>query len=173
MVALVAVTVGVLPEVAAHPYHTGELTAELNRETGRMEIGLRVAIEDLEAALTKRAGARMRVTEEATPDREIESYLRAHLRVFRGTDVECPFVWVGKELEQLSVWLYFEIEIDEIEGARFSTRLFHEVAPGYVLTATFVDGDRRRTMCFSQKVSSQQVSLESVRAPRRPRDAAG
>ncbi|MGE3165978.1 MAG: DUF6702 family protein [Planctomycetota bacterium] len=143
----------------AHPYHTSTAHVELDRETQRLQVGLRVAIADLEEALSARLAQTFRVCSSAQVETEVAAYVGANLQ-FRAPGSEpLPLLWVGKEVDQESAWLYFEVALAEIDGARLSMTLFHEVHPEHIATVTFVDGERQRTMCFSRKTASQEVQL--------------
>ncbi|MCB1036066.1 MAG: hypothetical protein KDD47_19750, partial [Acidobacteria bacterium] len=58
---------GLLPGPAlAHPYHTTTAQAEVNREAGTLEVALKVLPEDLERAVERYSGEKVRL--ELDPD---------------------------------------------------------------------------------------------------------
>lgn len=112
---------------APHPFHTSMAEVEYNPATGRLEVALKLYAIDAEAALSKLNGKACSLDDEATRDRLMKRYMLAKLRVERpsarktkrepGLSVasQSPtkpkFNYVGSELSNADVWVYFELEV--------------------------------------------------------------
>jgi hypothetical protein len=158
------------PQSAAHPVHATDAEADFNRETGRVEVSLRVFADDLEAALSKEAGER--ITLDRTPPAELDRRIRglAAGRFCAQTALgdPAPLHWVGREPERREalpadesrVILYFELPLSGgLEGARLWQGLFcglfddqinlvHLRQDGRRVTLGFAPGREEKTVAF-------------------------
>lgn len=151
---------------AAHPFHTSVAETEWNAETKRLEVALRVTPEDLEAALTKRAEANVRLEDAEGVDELIVEYLNEHftLRQQNDSDEEAKplkLTWVGKEISTKAAWLYFEIDAPKgVEGLEFANRLLIDEEESQINTVVVRDGQRKTTLRFDKKHPSEVIEFD-------------
>lgn len=115
----------------AHPFHASVAEVDYRRETGKLEIAIRMFTDDAETMLTKRAGKKITFTH--TPAAELDALLLAAVR--ESFTVRAPdgapkaLTWVGRELRdrEQHVWVYVECTLpDGIAGAQLAHRLLHD-----------------------------------------------
>ena len=131
---LVLAFIALTPLASAHPIHTSYAEADFRPETNKLEVALRVYPDDLEAALTARAGRK--VTLEHTPPPAFDVLLLAYLRstfLLRAADGSLPVLHlVGRELKDRDqhLWIYFECELPgPLAAARLSHRFLRDAFP--------------------------------------------
>jgi len=122
------------PLASAHPIHTSYAEADFRPETKKFEVALRVYPDDLEAALTARAGKT--ITLAHTPPPAFDVLLLAYLRatfLLRAADGTAPTLHlVGRELKDRDqhLWIYFECALPGgLAGARLSHRVLRDTFP--------------------------------------------
>lgn len=79
--ALLLVLVGLTSAVYAHAFHITVSEAEMNHKTGSLEISMRVHPGDLEVALGRMTGRRIRLEKEPNIDALITDYLRRSVKL--------------------------------------------------------------------------------------------
>ncbi len=137
--------------LAAHSYHTTVAEVTLNADAGRLEVALRALPEDLERALERHSGQRVRLELTAGVDESIMAYLRDHFVVTQAGERRA-LTWVGKEVSAQAVWLYFEIDAPKgIAGATLEQSTFFELEAKQVNTVRFTAGERRLTLTFTRE----------------------
>lgn len=142
---------------AAHEFHTSTAEVEHNRDSGKLEVALRVIPEDLEEALSRGRDRPVRLEVTEGVDALITAYLAARFRV-EGPDGEPrPVTWVGKEVSHRAAWLYFEIPVDDETVWTLDNRVLFDVSETQINTVDFRDGERREAWTFT--VESQAVEL--------------
>jgi hypothetical protein len=132
-----------------HPFHITMAEAEFNPETNRLEVALRVYHPtDLEAALSRRAGAKVDLEKTGKVDDLILAYLReAFVATPEGAKEPARIEWVGKEVSLKTAWLYFEVDLPAgIDGTTFKNRLLFEVERDQANTIVFRDATRRASL---------------------------
>jgi hypothetical protein len=135
----------------AHPFHVSLAEAEYDRESGVLEVALRVHPADLEEALRKQAGKRIVLDQSADADERIVAYLRRTFAMKTPQGEAAEIRWVGKEVSVKQAWLYFEVPLPGgIENVEVSQRMFFELLPDQVNTVHLRDGERRVTLHFTR-----------------------
>lgn len=142
----------------AHKFYTSLARVEYNAGEKTVEVTLRVFADDLELALTRRAGREVRLDETKDADRLVLAYLRDTFGI-RNRDGEAKTLkWVGMELRAGVAWLYVEAEMPEgLAGARLSDHVLFELFDEQVNTVSvrypgakgdivFVHGDGERAV---------------------------
>jgi Domain of unknown function (DUF6702) len=142
---------------SAHEYHASLAEVELNADTGHLEIALRVIPEDLEAALTAKHGAAVRLEVTDGVDAMIVDYLASRFRVVGASGEPQPITWVGKEVSYQAAWLYFEIPVAADGLWTLENRVLFDVSASQINTVLYRAGDSRSTWTFT--VESQPVEL--------------
>jgi hypothetical protein len=146
------------PVSAAHKFYTSLARVEYNAGEKSVEITLRVFADDLELALTRRAGGRVRLDRTKDAGRLVLAYLRDTFEI-RNRDGETKVLkWVGMELRAGLAWLYVEAEMPEgLSGARLRDHVLFELFAEQVNTVSvrypgargdlvFVRGDGERAV---------------------------
>jgi hypothetical protein len=125
------------PAVAAHKYYTSLARVEYNAEAGSVEISLRVFADDLELALTRRAGRKVSLDRTKDADRLVLAYLRDTFELKNRDGEAKALKWVGMELRAGVAWLYVEAEMPEgLAGARLRDHVLFELFAEQVNTVS-------------------------------------
>ncbi len=135
----------------AHPHHATLAMAELNRDTGKLEVALKVDPDDLERAIRKATRTKIR-PEDPEAEAHVEAYLRERfvVRPPEGkSDRPRPLQWVGMEVSVAEAWLYFEIPVRGIWRLRIRNTVFFDLEDGQVNTLNLRDGEDRLTLVTS------------------------
>ncbi|HEX8336095.1 MAG TPA: DUF6702 family protein [Pyrinomonadaceae bacterium] len=151
------------PRPAAHKYYTSLAQVEYNAEAGSVEVSLRVFADDLEAALTRRAGRKVSLDRTKDAEALVLAYLRDTFEI-RNRDGETKALkWVGMELRSDIAWLYVEAEMPEgLAGARLRDHVLFELFekqvntvsvryPGAKADLVFARGDGERAVPAPRK----------------------
>ena len=152
-VAAVAVQATSASAGAAHPFHITIAEADYNKESGTLEVALRIYNPgDLEEALGLRAGERVNLETTEGVDDLIAEYLDETLIVEDASGEKAAIEWVGKEVTVKTAWLYFEVPLPEgPEGSTFTNTLLFEVEPDQSNTMVFGRGDDRASLRFTRE----------------------
>ncbi len=118
-----------LPRLAsAHPLHVSHAEADFNRDTGKLEVALKVFADDFEGKLTEQAGRRISL--EKTPQTELAAlcagYLAKTFTVKSRDGTAQPLAFIGHKLKEAEnhLWLYFEMPLP---GGADGARILHAV----------------------------------------------
>lgn len=141
---------------AAHPQHRSTARVEIDRNRGVLEVALRVAPDDLEAALEHRSGRLVRIFEKSA-DVQILRYLRDTFRVGKeGSSGRLR--WIGRELEAGDLWLYFEVGLPKkAASVELFNRVFFELNAHQINVVRWRDGKKKVTA--SQSIRSTPLRL--------------
>ena len=158
----VAAVVATTPPAGAHAIHASVAEADYNAETRRLEVSLRVFIDDFEAALS--VHARRRLSLAATPREEFDAAARAYLAekfTVRTPDGRIvPPTWVGREVRDAEneLWFHFEVPLPGgVEGCRVHHQALGEQFPGQINSVRLRDGERRLTLVFLPRQTEKTV----------------
>ncbi|RMF37869.1 MAG: hypothetical protein D6753_16760 [Planctomycetota bacterium] len=148
--------------VSAHPFHISVAEAEWNADAQCLEVSLKLQPTDLERALARLAGKRIRVEEEQA-DPWIEKYLQANFRCTeeqgrpaaesQGQSAQFSKVkLVGKEIGVAWMWVYFEVRWspDKRPQTLVDTILL-EVNEAQINTVVLRSGPQRRALKFTAR----------------------
>ena len=143
-----------LPCIAtAHPLHVSHAEADFNRDTGKLEIALKVFADDFEAKLTARAGRR--VSLDKTPKVELDAlclaYLAETFTVKSRDGARQSLHWVGREIKDSEnhLWLYFEVPLPGgADGARIVHAVLSDEFRDQLNSVLVRDGGRAVTLVF-------------------------
>ena len=141
----------------AHPYHASYAEVELNAETGKLEVALKLPTLDLERALSSVSKKIDLDAEEA--DGAILTYLQSSFRVTCGEAGEPgELIWVGKEIEARASWLYFEVPVSQgLAGCTLRNTLLLELEPTQLNTVKIVSPGYNRTITLSRDQPSHTI----------------
>ncbi len=151
-------------ESVRHPFHTSVAEAELNRETGRIEVALQVNAADLERVVAALADQKIPLEDEAAVT-HIVDYLGDRFRIGRDETSEPSEIgWVGLETRGEIAWLYFEVISPEsgfpsLNGLMVRHSVFFELQDDQINTVRFRDGDLRKAYRFSRQDPVRRLEL--------------
>lgn len=145
---------------AAHDFHASLTQIEVNSSAKTVEIAIRVFVDDLEDALSRRAGRRVQLGTTSGFDALALAYVSAGLRIETAGGELLPLEWVGKESTVDIVWLYVEAPIREgLDNVKLHDTLFFELFEDQVNTVNVRDGKRRATLTFSPGDGAKTIDL--------------
>ena len=111
----------------AHPFHSSYAEIEWS-ETGGLDVALRVIPEDLERALSLRAGRNVVLVDEPSVRELLVSYLAEHFRLLPGDDQSEPRL-VGMQLDYRETWIYFSLSAPQGADAALHNPLLMDLEP--------------------------------------------
>ena len=136
----------------AHPIHRSIAEADFNADKRTLQVAVRVFADDFEDALS--AHAKKKISLEKTPAIEIDAAARAYLAerfIIKSPDGSLAAQhWIGRELKDAEneVWMYFEVTLPGIEGARIHHALLSEHFRDQLNSVLVRDGPRKTTLVF-------------------------
>jgi len=137
------------PAAAAHKYYTSLAQVEYNVEEKTVEVTLRVFADDLELALTRRAGREVSLDRTKDADRLVLAYLRDTFEIKNREGEAKALKWVGMELRAGVAWLYVEAEMPEgLAGARLRDHILFELFAEQVNTVSVRYAGKRADLVF-------------------------
>lgn len=138
------------PGARAHTFHASLAEVEHNAAEKRVEIAIRLFADDLEAALSRETGRRVRLDATPSVDAAILSYLAKHFVVTGADGAPLRLEWVGKELTVGTVWVYVQAAAPSgIVGARMRYDVFFELFDDQLNSVNLKDGSRIWTLHFT------------------------
>ena len=136
---------------AAHKYHTSLAQVVYNAEEKTVEVSLRVFADDLELALTRRAGRVVSLDRTKDADMLVLSYLRDTFAIRNRAGEAKALKWVGMELRSGVAWLYVEAEMPEgFSGARLRDHVLFELFEGQINTVSVRYQGGRADLVFAR-----------------------
>lgn len=153
------------PLARAHPLHTAHADLELNRDTRRLEIAVRLIADDLLAALN--TGRATPLSYEKTPAAELDAalvrYVTTHLALTpAGASAPVSLAWVGREFDaegpHQRLWIYLETPWPgELAGARVRFAVLLDAFARQENTVRLRDGRRDVTLAFDAERDTRTV----------------
>lgn len=147
----------------AHAVHTAAVEMELNRETGRLEVSLRLFLDDLEAALTARAGKPIRA--DRIPAREFavltSAYVAETVVLMDAAGNRAKLEWIGRDLKDAAneAWLFVQFTAPaKLEGSRLRITLLRDQFADQLTSVQVRDGEHRLTLLFPPGETERRVT---------------
>lgn len=151
----------------AHRYHFTISEAEWNAKSNRLEVALRVDSFELEDTLSKLTNHKIDLDKTKNVDKYIMAYLKKRFIVKNTKNELCAINWVGKEVAQSQMWLYFEVIMpDGLSGAKFCNRIFFDSVTFEANTLhtpinimNFRYGKKKKSLYFSKHKADEIVAF--------------
>jgi hypothetical protein len=109
----------------AHPSHASYAELEWSDE-GTLDVALRVTPEDLERALSRRAGRSVVLVDDPFVREQLGSYLQRHFTLSTAT---APLRLLGMQVAYRDTWIYFSIPARREPDARLRNTLLFDQEP--------------------------------------------
>ena len=132
----------------AHDFHSSFAVVERRADAAVFEISIRVFADDLESALSARAGTPVRIDVTGNLDRLIHDYISAAFEIVAADGRPKPLTWVGKEARVDSVWVYVEAPAEPLTGLQLRNRVLQEQFGDQVNLVQVKDGRMQRMLNF-------------------------
>lgn len=132
-----------------HTYHTSLTRIKYNAKEKLVEISVQLFTHDLTPTLERRA--RKQIDYEKTPgiDKIIFDYLNEKFVLKDKNGNVKKLVWVGKEVEVDTVYVYAETEsLEDLEGVSLQNTLFFESFPEQTNLVTIRYGEKKADLLF-------------------------
>lgn len=158
---VLAVAVGAgAPPAFAHKFHASLAEVEYNAKEKTVEVGIRLFADDLEEAIGRKRGRRVRLDVTPDVDRLVLEYLGETLTIVGRDGGPLSFTWVGMELRVDEVWVFIQASSAAgLDGATVGCRILHELFPDQVNTINVQQGDARTTLVFAAGDGERKVSF--------------
>jgi hypothetical protein len=135
--------------VNAHKFHTTLTRIDFNEKEKTAEIYLQVFTDDLLYALRKSNSADISLEKTKNIDELIFTYLKEKFVFIDVNDKQKDLVWVGKELENDSTFIYFQIEnVETLEKLKLLNSLFFEHFPEQSNIVICKSGEKKADLHF-------------------------
>lgn len=145
-------------QLAPHTFHASLAQIEFNAGAGTAEIAIRLFTDDLESALSKRSGRRIRMDVTPSAEELTLAYVREVFEVVGADGQPRALSWVGAEATVNTVWVYLEAKMPGgLAGARVVNRIFFELFDDQVNTVNVRQGEERASLVFEQGTDGEIV----------------
>ena len=159
----IAVGSGAPDPMATHPGHYSFAEVAVNRQTGKLEVGLAVLAEDLERVLSLRAEKNVTLEGSTDVDQRIIAYLGLTFRATRVDGKPAAFQWVGKKLDGQDCWLFFTCDLGEagkrhgFAGVTLTHQVLCDLEPLQMNSVKLMDGRWSRNATFHRQAPSRTL----------------
>ena len=151
--------------VSAHKFHASLAEVDYNAKSGSAEIAIRMFVDDLEDAVSRSAGRRVRIDTTADFDRYALAYVQSALKITDRDGHELQLAWVGKDASVDEVWVYVEAPAPSgLDGARLSNKIFFDLFDDQVNTVIVKRNGAKSTVVFKPGDGEKTIP-EPDRAP--------
>lgn len=137
----------IVPSANAHDYHASITDARYNPRTQSLEVAVKVFMDDLEEALSRRSKRKVAYNQTAQVQQVVQEYINATLSFELEKDKPLRYTFVGAEQDVDVVWIYLEVPIK-------SEPLTHLYVRNVVLQELFSDQMNIVNLDYRGKVSS-------------------
>lgn len=137
----------VVPSAHAHDYHASITDARYNPRTQSLEVAVKVFMDDLEAALSRRSKRKVAYNQTMQVQQLVQEYIGTTLSFELEKDKPLRYTFVGAEQEVDVVWIYLEVPIK-------NEPLTHMYVRNVVLQELFSDQMNIVNLDYKGKVSS-------------------
>lgn len=114
---------------AVHPLYISIVDINHNAKDKELEVSVRIFTDDFEGALKKYSNTKVDLThpsDKAAAEKLISNYLLNHLQIKADNKV-VPLHFIGFELQQESIWSYFEIpNISSVKKMEVNTSVLYD-----------------------------------------------
>ena len=132
----------------------------MQRKEHRVEIAVRLFVDDLEEALGRASGGGFGSTSRRTSTGSRSPISRIGLTVTDRAGKALDLRWVGMEPRVDEVWVYVEATSTEgLDGATIADLVFFELFDDQVNTVNLKDGHRRTTLVFKPGDAPRTVAF--------------
>lgn len=149
----------VFPLGSAHTYHTSLTRMNYKAKEKLVEVGVQLFTHDLTPTLERRV--KRQIDYEKTPDIDklIFDYLNEKFVLTDKNGAPKKLVWVGKEVEVDTVYVYVEIEsAEDLEGFSLRNTLFFESFPEQVNLVT-IRGEKKADLLFKTGDAFKEIKF--------------
>ncbi len=142
-----------------HKFHASITELEVNPETGKIEVVMRLFTDDLESALGKRLGRTIVIDREDLSG-EVLAYARDVFRIEDAKGQLLALSWVGMEVQVKNTFVYLELDQPaQLEGLTLVQRVFYELFNDQVNTVNHKHGARHGTLTFKSGDKAKALTL--------------
>ncbi len=130
---------------SASAHETHAALAEVEHKGGQLQVAFYTTLHDLRAAVPK------------LDDATLAAWMTKHFVVTTGGKPH-PLKWVGHEAKTHDAWLYFEIPLASLNGARLRCTALFDQSPKQVTTVNLrLDSKTTRTLVFTPQKPEQRL----------------
>ena len=135
----------------AHKFHASLTEIEYKKESESFQIVLRLFPDDLEMAVNKMAGEKIKFENNSQTNKLVMKYIQSKFTLQDNAKTELAYKWVGIEWEVDVVWVYLEINsISKIQGFRVNQHIFIDLYSNQMNTVNFKNDTKKSTHIFKK-----------------------
>ncbi len=149
----------------AHPTHPVHLTVTdltLNPKTSVFQVSTKFFLDDIELALKKQTKKDLNIgTKQELPQTNelLLDYMAKHL-VLEQKNMPLKYKFVGKEIEDETLWVYLETPKTAQKSLQITNRILIECYGDQLNLLHFVGKNQKKTFKFSSENTTQSVVIK-------------
>jgi len=145
--------------LSRHDFHTSVTQMQYNATGKTFEISVRLFTDDLEAALSRQSGQKIKLGGKDSHDALVEQYIRKHLAFTSPRKQLKPYQYVGKEPEAEATWVYLELPYNEpISGSLIRQDVLLDLFDDQVNLVNVSYQSERKTYLFKKNQTVHEIS---------------
>lgn len=145
----------------AHKFHASLAEVEYNASMQRVEIALRLFTDDLEEAVGRMRGRRVRLGVTPDAERYVLAYVQSALELDDEAGAPLRLEWVGMEVRADEVWVYVKAASERgLSGMRLADHMFVELFDDQVNRVSVKEGNRKATLVFEGRNDAATITFE-------------
>lgn len=158
ILSLSIIALALAPVAFAHRYHTSVTRLEYKAEEHLVEITLQTFADDIEAALSKRTGARnVQLNSDSKTNALLLQYLSSAI-VLKNGDDKLELEWIGMELKGHSVWFYLQAKAPEgLAKASLSNILLFDLFNDQINIVNVFNSGKKSSLTFKRDDTPKAV----------------
>lgn len=155
----VVLALALAPVAYAHRYHTSVTRLDYKAEERVFEITVQTFADDVEAALSKRAGVpNVRLDPQSKTNALLLQYLRSTFVLKQGEE-ELELEWIGMELKGHSVWFYMQAKAPAgLSQTTLSNRLLFDVFTDQINIVNVFNSGKKSSLTFKRGDTPKAIS---------------
>jgi hypothetical protein len=142
---------------SAHPAHHSYAEVEWSAE-GTLDVALRVIPEDLEAALSRRAGTTVVLVNTPVVREQLASYLAQHFVLQPAGHAAAPEV-LGLDVAYGESWIYFSIAADREQILSLRNTVLMDHQEGQINRVRLLWASSAATLVFTEREPERQLGV--------------
>jgi hypothetical protein len=144
----------------AHTFHASLTRLEYDQQEELLEISIQVFSNDLENALSRRSGKRIRLDKSPDAANLSMSYLNDALNLKRSDGQNMTLSWVGMEPQADSVWIYVEVkQPGGIDCFEMRNCVFFDLFDDQINRVHVVNGNKKGDLVFKPGDGFKSIAL--------------
>ena len=145
----------------AHKFHASLTEIEYKKENRSFQIVLRLFPDDLELAVNKMVGEKLKFENNPQTNTLVMKYIQSKFLIQDNAKNEMPYKWVGIEWEVDVVWVYLEMNnMSNLQGFKVNQHVFIDLYSNQVNTVNFKNDNQKNTHIFKKNDGLKPFNID-------------